>query len=130
MLACLTGVALQFGVARAFVPHVRRHTGDDRSRAWAFAFAPWLIGSAINIALALVYLKTSPMQLSDGETVAVLAAGMATLVFAPVSFIFAKSVADEPVRPLGLRPVPVAGLIGLAALLAVNLLLTRGWHLG
>lgn len=129
---CLGGVGLQFLTARLFAPHVGRHAGPERgprSNQWAFAFWPWLIGSAINTTLSLVYLSLSSADVGAGATTAILAAGMATLVFAPMSFIFQRWF-DPNHEPLGLRPVPVAGLVALLILVAYNFASLGGIRIG
>lgn len=129
-LVAVVGVGLMFATARAFTPYVRRYAGDDFGRSWAFAFYPWIVASLITMGLSLIHLRMAAMSLSPGETIAVLMAGNAIFVFAPMSFLFGRAFADEPQVPLGLPPVPVAGLVGLAVMIVLNLLLTRGLHVG
>lgn len=129
---CLLGVALQFLTARLFAPYVGRHAGLEggpRSRQWAFAFWPWVIGSVVNMALGVLYLSLTSADFGLGPAIAILAAGMALLVFAPMAFIFRRSF-DPDYQPLGLKPVPVAGLVAFGVLVAYNLVSLGGFRIG
>lgn len=64
--------------------------------------------------------------MTAGEQIAVLAAGTATFVFAPMAHIFARRVTAVAVEPLRLRSVPVVGLVLLAILVAGNIALSFG----
>lgn len=130
VVATAAGVALMVVAARMFAPHVRRHAGPERPRQWAFAFWPWLLASAVTMGMSLLWVSNAAMELSGGEVAAILAASSSLFVFAPMSFLFARSAAGEPDEPLGLRRVPVAGLVGYAALTAVNVFLLGGLHVG
>lgn len=129
---CLVGVGLQFLTARLFAPHVGRHAGLERgpkSRQWAFAFWPWVIGSIINMILGVLYLNLAAGDFGEGAAIAIFAAGTAILVFAPMAFIFQRWF-DKTYEPLGLRPVPVGGLIALALLLIYNFASLGGIRIG
>lgn len=129
---CLLGVALQFLTARLFAPHVGRHAGPERgprSRQWAFAFWPWVIGSVVNITLGVLYLSFTSAAFGEGAAIAILAAGMALLVFAPMAFIFSRWF-DPHYQPLGLKPLPVGGLLTLAVLIAYNFASLGGIRVG
>lgn len=130
LVACGIGIAGMFGAARMFAPLVRRYAGTERVSTWAFAFWPWVIGSVIDMLLSVIYLSLSAAQLSGGEQMAIVMAGMSAFVFAPMSFIFRGSVVNEPFEPLRLRPVPVGGVVGVVAVLVVNLILVRGFTVG
>ncbi len=130
LVAFAVGAGLMFVAARMFSPFVRRYAGSDRPRQWALAFWPWLLASAVNMLLAFTYLTMSRMSLSAGETIAIMSATMAVYVCAPMSFMFLSKVADVPYEPLGLKPIPVGGLIAFGVMVVVNLLLTRGLTLG
>lgn len=129
-LTTLVGVGLMFVAARLFAPHVRRHAGTMTRSQWAFAFWPWIIATVASMALAGLWVLLADGGFSTGEKIAVVAAGMGLFVFAPMSFIFARAASGEPDEPLGLRPVPVAGLVGIALMTAINIGLLRGLHLG
>lgn len=130
ILACVLGVGLMFVTARMFSPYIIRYAGHDKPRQWGLAFWPWLIGSVVNMALALFYMNAGGMDVSPGVTIAILMAGTAVFVFAPMGFIFLKQFLGEPERPLGLAPVPVAGLVGIALIVGLNIFLLGGLTLG
>ncbi len=130
LLMMAVGVGLQFLVGRLFARHVGEWAGDDRSRIMNVTMWPWLIATAVNIALASLYIAISGMGVTTGEMVAILAAGTAMLVFAPMSLIFARVIRATPPRPLALSATPVAGLVGIAVMVGLNLALTRGLPLG
>lgn len=125
------GIGLQFLTAYLFAPHIGRHAGTEKSRTWAFAFWPWLIGTACSVALAGLYLFASGAQLGPGGSIAVLVGPVGVLVFAPMAFIWNRRFAAQTPQPLGLRPIPVAGIVTLIVLVAVNLTLLRtGMRIG
>ncbi|WP_432557522.1 hypothetical protein [Granulicoccus sp. GXG6511] len=129
---CLVGVGLLFLIARLFAPHVGRHGGPEKgplSRQWAFAFWPWVIGTVVNVALAITYFNLSSAEMGSGAGVAIVAASVALLVFAPMAFIFQRWF-DKNYEPLGLRPVPVVGLVALALLLVFNFVSLGGIRAG
>lgn len=72
----------------------------------------------------------SPGRWARSSQIAILPAGTALLVFAPMAHIFARRVADVPQEPLRLRAVPVGGLMTLGMLVLGNLLLSFGLRLG
>lgn len=133
---CGLGVGLQFLTAALFAPHVGRHAGDSKPAQLAFTLWPWLFASVVNVSLSLTYLAlTSALNpeaaasFSAGAYIAVIAASTAITVFAPMAFIFKRRFAQET-RPLGLRPLPLAGITGFCLLVALNLFLSRGLPVG
>ena len=126
----LLGVAGMFANAWAFAPHMARHAGPDPRRRNAMTLFPWLYGMIAAVLLSLLYLTISPADLPAGAQIAVLAAGTATFVFAPMAHIFARRVTAVAVEPLRLRPIPVVGLVLLALLVAGNIVLSFGVDIG
>lgn len=124
------GVGGMFANARAFAPYMARFAGEDPVRRNAVTLFPWLWGMIASVLLAVLYLVLSPAELGAGEQVAVVAAGTATFVFAPMAHIFARSVRDVSAEPLRLRAVPVVGLVVLAAMIAGNIALCAGVVIG
>ncbi len=126
---CGLGVALQFGTAWAFAPHVGRHAGTETARRYAFTLWPWIVASVVNVALSLLYLSLAASDPGEGAAFAIVAAATATTVFAPMSFIFARRFA-QPLEPLGLKPVPWVGVAAFAVLVALNLAMSPGLRIG
>ena len=60
----------------------------------------------------------------------ILAAGSATLVFAPMAMIFQRKMNAQPYEPLKLKPTPVVGLALLAGLILLNQALNLGVQIG
>lgn len=129
-LALGIGVGGMFLNARAFATHMARHAGDDPRARNAMTLFPWLYGMIISVLLSILYLTISPAEIPAAAQVAILAAGTALLVFAPMANIFARNVAEVTYEPLRLRPVPVGGLVVLAVLVAGNIVLSFGLQLG
>lgn len=123
------GIAGQFWLAAQWAPHIRRYCADDNRAAGAFSAFPWLATIPVNLALSLLWFTMSGMSLTTGEMVAILMAGVALTVWAPMGFMFLKrqTVAFEEPR---LSPVPVGGIIAFAVWFVVCLLLTRGLSIG
>jgi len=124
------GVGGMFANAWAFAPHMARFAGEDPLRRNAVTLFPWLWGMIASVLLALLYLVVSGAEMGAGEQIAILAAGTATLVFAPMAHIFAGRVREVRPEPLHLRAVPVLGLVVLAAMIAGNLALSAGLDIG
>ena len=124
------GIGGMFLNARAFAPHMARHAGEDPRSRNAMTLFPWLYGMIASVLLSVVYLAISPAELPASDQIAILAAGTAILVFAPMAHIFSRHVAEVPHQPLRLRAVPVGGLVVLAVLVAGNILLSFGLPLG
>lgn len=124
------GVAGQFLCAWGFAHPVGRIAGRDRATRLAASFWPWLIATAVNLVLTMLYVAAAKVALTPGEVTVIALAGMATIVFAPMALIFGRVSDQQPSEPLRLRPLPVAGLVAAGVLIAVNLLLTRGLQLG
>ena len=129
-LMLLLGVAGMFANARAFAPHMARFAGADPQRRNAVTLFPWLYGMIISVLLSLLYLAVSPADLPAGSQVAVLAAGTAILVFAPMAHVFSRRVTEVAHEPLHLRAVPIGGLVVLALLILGNILLSQGLRFG
>src|SRR5690606_15175217 len=110
LVALAVGIGGMFANARAFAPHLARHAGSDQKDRNAMSLFPWLYGMIASVALSFVYLSISPGDFSAGDQIAVVAAGTAILVFAPMANIFGRQVADVPYEPLTLRPLPVVGI--------------------
>ncbi|MDN5820490.1 MAG: hypothetical protein L0H74_03685 [Brachybacterium sp.] len=130
LVALAVGIGGMFLNARAFAPHMARHAGDDPRRRNAMTLFPWLYGMIVSVLLSVLYLAISPADLPVSAQIAILAAGTAILVFAPMAHIFARSVAEVPYEPLRLRTVPLGGLVALAVLVLGNILLSLGVHVG
>jgi len=130
LLALLVGVGGMFLNARAFATHMARHAGPDPRRRNAMTLYPWLYGMIVSVLLSILYLAISPADIPAGNQIAILAAGTAILVFAPMANIFSRAVVDVPVEALRLRAVPVVGLAILAALVLGNILLSFGLRVG
>jgi len=129
-VALAVGVGGMFLNARAFAPHMARHAGQEARPRHAMTLFPWLYGMIISVLLSMLYLAISPADIPAAAQIAILAAGTALLVFAPMSHLFARSVADVPHEPLRLRAVPVGGLVAFALVVAGNILLSLGVRLG
>ena len=131
ILMLLLGGAGMFANARAFAPHMARFAGADPQRRNAVTLFPWLYGMIATVLLSLLYLTLSPADLPAGPQIAILAAGTAILVFAPMAHIFASRVREVAPEPLRLQPVPVGGLVVLGAVIVFgNVLLSQGLRIG
>lgn len=124
------GIGGMFANAWAFAPHMARFAGEDPVRRNAVTLFPWLWGMIASVLLAVLFLVISPTELGAGEQIAILAAGTATFVFAPMAHIFSRSVREVRAEPLRLRAVPVIGLVLLAAMIAGNIALSAGLDIG
>lgn len=129
-LALALGVGGMFLNARAFAPHMARHAGADPRLRNAMTLFPWLFGMIISVLLSVLYLAISPAAVPAPAQIAILAAGTALLVFAPMAHIFTRSVAEVTYEPLRLRALPVGGLVVLCVLVLGNILLSFGLRLG
>lgn len=130
LLALAAGIGGMFLNARAFAPHMARHAGADPRLRNAMTLFPWLFGMIISVLLSILYLALSPAEVPAVAQIAILAAGTAILVFAPMAHIFSRRVAEVPHEPLRLRAVPIGGLVALAVLVAGNILLSFGIEVG
>ena len=130
LIMLAVGIAGQFALARAFAPHVGRHAGPEKPARMAFTLWPWLIATAINLAIVALNLSTARMPISAGEMVAIAAAGTAVLVFLPMSMIFQGAMNRETPSPLRLSLWPIGGLVALVVLLLVNQALNFGLSVG
>ena len=124
------GVGGMFANAWAFAPHMARFAGEDPVRRNAVTLFPWLWGMIASVLLALLYLVLSGAEMGAGEQIAILAAGTATFVFAPMAHLFSRWVREVGAEPLRLRAVPVIGLVVLAAMIAGNIALSTGLDVG
>lgn len=129
LVLAVLGIGLMFLGARMLAPHVIRLAGRDRTPGWALAFHPWWIGTIVNMGLSIAYLSLADAGLTDGEATAVVAGSMALLVLGPMSFIFQGKLPDQ--RRTHLAPgISVPGLAALVAMVALNVLLVAGRHIG
>lgn len=103
---------------------------QEHVRAPAVTLFPWLWGMIASVLLALLYLVLSGAEMGAGEQIAILAAGTATFVFAPMAHLFSRRVREMRPEPLQLRAVPVVGLVVLAAMIAGNIALSAGLDIG
>lgn len=129
-LALAMGIGGMFANARAFAPHLARHAGADQADRNAMSLFVWLYGILASVLLSVLYLAIAPMDVSPGDQIAVIAAGTALLVFAPMANLFRRQVAAVAHEPLRLQPVPVAGLGVLVLLVVGNALLSLGLRVG
>ncbi|OYN92766.1 hypothetical protein CGZ91_01085 [Parenemella sanctibonifatiensis] len=120
IVALVLGLAGMFGNARLFAPHLARHARGLGERN-ALGLFPWLFGSLVTVALSAVYMAIAPESPDAVSQIAVLTAGTALLVFAPMGNIFLGRTRDVEYRPLRLPRIPVAGLMVIAVLVAINL---------
>lgn len=74
--------------------------------------------------------STGAMALDGGSKVAILAAGSATLVFAPMALLYPKVSDGQTPEPLRLTARPIVGVAAVALLVIVNQLLNRGLQFG
>lgn len=130
LLALVAGVGGMFLNARAFATHMARHAGTDPHLRKAMTLFPWLYGMIVSVLLSILYLVISPADVPAGDQIAILAAGTAILVFAPMAHIFARTVTEVPIEPPRLRAVPVGGMVVLAILVLGNILLSFGLRVG
>lgn len=130
VLALLIGVAGMFANARAFATHMARHAGDSNPHRQAMTLYTWLFGMGVSMGLSLLYLAVSPADVPPGSRIAIVAAGTAVLVFAPMAHIFARAVQDVELEPLRLPRVPVAALVVLMLLVLGNVALSLWVRVG
>lgn len=125
---CGLGVALQFLTARLYAPHVGRHAGNERPSKLAFAFWSWVVFCVVEVVVTGVRMVFARMELSAGEVLILMLAGIVSFVFSPMALLYPKTIAAQDVQPLRLAPIPVAGLFGFVALTALNVVLDFGIH--
>jgi peptidoglycan/LPS O-acetylase OafA/YrhL len=130
VLALLVGVAGMFANARGFATHMARHAGADDPLRQAMTLHTWLIGMGISVLLSILYLAISPADVPTADQNAIVAAGTAILVFAPMAHIFSRAVADVPLEPLRLPRVPVPAIVVLVLLVGGNIALSVGVRFG
>lgn len=122
-------VYLVIAFARQIAP-VTRDIGELR----AVAFYGWLIAAPISAFLAVGWMALSGVQLGVGDTIAVIMANIALGVYGPMAISSAakrqQRTGGEVSRPLSPMGSLTAGYLVLAALLVMNLALTRGLVLG
>ena len=124
------GIAGQFALAWGFAHPVGRMAGADRGAPLDATLWPWLLGTVVNLGLSGLSMATHRAALSPGEVTVILAAGSATLVFAPMAMIFQRKMNAQPYEPLKLKPIPVVGLALLAGLILLNQALNLGVQIG
>ena len=121
------GIAGLFYLARQFAVRGVRYT-RDLYEIRAFCFYPWIIGTAVSVALSAAFLALTPGTSLDA--VVVIMIGSASLgVFAPMAMMFWQKV-TTPKELLELG-VPRAGIAAAVLLAVANLgFLARGIHFG
>lgn len=120
--ATAVGVGGLFLTARLFADPVIELSSSITDRR-ALSVWPWLYGTVGLVLVMALYVIISP---SGGDVLTVLAGAVAVGVYAPMSMMF-RSGQVEATAPPQLAKHPVAGYALLAALVVVNLVLTRGW---
>lgn len=130
LVLCVVGIGLQFLVGLMFAVHVGRLAGRQKAHRLALTIWPWLVGTLVNLALTFLNLSTGAMELTPGQTVAVAAAGSAVLVFGPMSMIFTRVMDRQQPERFRLPSVPVLGIVGILAMVALNQLLNLGIQVG
>ena len=119
------GIAGLFFLARQFAIRGVRYT-RDLFEIRAFCYYPWLIGTAVSVALSAGFLMLTAGTSSDAVFAIII--GSASLgVFAPMAMLFWQKVgtAKEPLE-LSLPRAGIAAAIGVAV--GNLLVLTRGIH--
>lgn len=106
-----------------FAAPIRQLAASHRDRTDLAVWA-WLIGTGALLVLMTVYVVLSPID-DSGAVTAVLAGAAAIGVFAPMSMMFRAGAGAETAPQF--RWPHLGGLVLLAVLIAVNLVLTRGW---
>lgn len=120
----IVGWALLPVTAWLFAHRIRGLASSESDKS-ALAVWPWLIGTGGLLVLDTVYVLLSPV--SEPEVIfAVLAGAVGIGVYAPISMMFGGKRFGATASPSMPWP-PAAGLILLAALVALNLVLTQGW---
>lgn len=122
--ATAAGVGGLFLTARLFAGPVIELSSSITDRR-ALSVWPWLYGTVGLVLLTGLYVLVSP-AVGSGDVVAVMAGAVAVGVYAPMSMMF-RSGQVGATAPPRLPKHPVAGYVLLAALVVVNLVLTRGW---
>lgn len=115
------GVGGMFLTARMWAPHMRHAVGEDLLLARCFSFFPWLISIPVGTVLTSAQLAGAGMDVSIGEATAIMLAGVAATVFAPMGFIFFRRTTGLEHRPLRLPSVPVLAIIIFVLLEVLNL---------
>ena len=83
--------------------------GADRGARLDATLWPWLLGTVVNLGLSGLSMATHRAALSPGEVTVILAAGSATLVFAPMAMIFPPDIPTSArTGPPGVWTVPLA----------------------
>lgn len=122
------GVLATIWLAIRFAVPLLRHTDGTLSQMRTVAFFPWMIGTAVCLALATSYLLLAGDAFSADDMVGVLMGTFALGVWAPMSLPFTtRARARAPQlpgsEPLQLARVPVAGVVLVLVLVLVNVLL-------
>jgi hypothetical protein len=123
-LGTAVGVAGLFLTARLFSTPVSELSSTITDKR-AIAVWPWLYGTLVAVVLQAVYVLLSP-AVGAGSVVAVIAGTVSVGVYAPLSMIFGRARCLASASPAVPRQ-PRAGYLVLGVLVAVNLILTRGW---
>lgn len=122
------GVLGTIWLAMRFAVPLLRHTDGSLAQMRSVAFYPWMIGTAMVLALTAAYLARAGDQFGAGDVFGVLMGAFALGVWAPMSLPFTTRArrADPALpgsEPLTVSRVPVLGVLVLVVLVAVNLVL-------
>ncbi len=121
------GIAGLVFLARQFAVRGVRYT-RDLYEIRAFCFYPWLIGTAVSVALSAAYLALTPGT-SSNAVFAIMIGSASLGVFAPMAMMFWQKVTMA--KELLALDVPRAGIVAAVAMAVGNLLvLARGIHFG
>jgi len=121
------GIAGLIFLGRQFAVRGVRYT-RDLYEIRAFCYYPWLIGTAVSVALSATFLALTPGTSIDA-VVAIMLGSASLGVFAPMAMMFWQKV-NTPKEPLELG-VPRAGIAAAVVLALGNLLvLARGIQFG
>lgn len=116
------GIGGLFLTARLFAEPVIELSSSITDRR-ALSVWPWLYGTVGLVLLMALYVVVSP---PGGDVLTVMAGAISVGVYAPMSMMF-RSGQVEATAPPRLPRHPVAGYVLLAALVVINLVLSRGW---
>ncbi len=122
--ASFVGVGGLFLTARLFADPVVELSSSITDRR-ALSVWPWLYGTLGLVLLTGLYVLVGP-QVGPGDVATVMAGAVAVGVYAPMSMMFRRGQVGATESPR-LPAHPTAGYVLLAALVVVNLVLTRGW---
>ena len=122
--ATAVGIGGLFLTARLFADPVIELSSSVTDRR-AISVWPWLFGTIGLVLLMALYVVVSP-SIGMDHVVTVMGGAVAVGVYAPMSMMFRSGQVEAAEAP-ALPRHPAAGYGLLAALIVVNLILTRGW---